>query len=276
MTITWARYEPAELRLQLARLLNSRGFRRANRLCELLAFFVEERIAFGDRHISQKRLASHALERQAEFNPTSDAHVRIYVRRLRRAVDAYYAAEGTNDPLVFEVTAGPYRLNVTRRTPAEANSRPSGGQSSRGGGGKRDGNSVTLLLLTEFAATNLDDGLSKFPLLLAVSLAPYLLGQDGLAAIGPLSRDRLSDPVCKSPAVIASAADFLLDGTISCGPLGGDGRRPIEIVSRLYDTSTGNEVWTRGLTECVGSHVDLNAAKVIAARLTAVILSPGA
>lgn len=275
MPIDWIHHEAADLRLQLARILNSRGFRRASRLRELLAFFVEERITFGDRPVGQKQLAAQALGKDTGFNPTSDAHARIYVRRLRHAVDAYYAGEGVNDPLVFEVTAGPYRLNVTRRTPAEANTRTGGGKSAGGGVGRRDGSGVTLLLITEFAAQDLDDGLAMFPSLLAVSLAPYLLGQDGLAAIGPLSRDRLVDPVWKSPAVIASVADYLLDGTISCGPFGGDGRRPLEIVSRLYDTATGDEVWIRSLTDQVGAHVDLNAAKIIAARLATVVLSPG-
>jgi len=277
MPIPWSRYEPTELRLQLARMLNSRGFRRATRLRALLAFLVEQRITFGDRPIGQKELAAQVLGKDAGFNPTSEAHARIYVRRLRHAVEAYYAGEGSSDLLVFEVTTGPYRLSVTRRAPAEASSHAPGGKPSGEGIGLglSRGNGVSLLLITEFAAEDLDPGLTQFPLLLAVSVAPYLLGQDGLAAIGPLSRDRLSDPVWKSPAVAASAADYLLDGTIACGPFGGDGRRPIDIVSRLYDTRTGDEVWTRSLTDRLGLHADLAAASVIAARLAAVILTPG-
>lgn len=52
-----------------------------------------------------------------------------------------------------------------------------------------------------------------------------------------------------------------------------DGRWPIEIVSRLYETVTGDHVWTRRLTDWVGPHVDLNAAKDVAANLAAVILA---
>lgn len=233
MPVSWAHYEPAELRLQLARMLNSRGLRRATKLRELLAFLVEERITFGDRPISQRQCAAQLLGKDAGFNPTSDARARIYVRRLRHAVEAYYAGEGASDPLVFEVTAGPYRLKVSRRTPPEASSHAAVGNPGGEGLGLGRGDGVSLLLITEFAAEDLDPGLTQFPLLLAVSVAPYLLGQDGLAAIGPLSRDRLSDPVWKSPAVTASAADYLLDGTIACGPFGGDGRRSIDIVSRL-------------------------------------------
>jgi len=144
------------------------------------------------------------------------------------------------------------------------------------GGGQRRSARGTLLVLTEFAALDLDASLAKLPLLLACALPPQLLGRDGLTAITPLERDCLSDPVWKSPAVAATVADYLLDGTISCGPVAEDGRRPIEIVSRLYDTVTGDQIWARRLSDWVGPHVDLQAAKGIAARLAAVVLSPGA
>lgn len=85
------------------------------------------------------------------------------------------------------------------------------------GGDRRRGTRGTLLVLTEFAPLDLDDGLAKLPLLLACALPPQLLGRDGLTAIMPLERDGLSDPVWTSAAVTATAADYLLDGTISCG-----------------------------------------------------------
>jgi hypothetical protein len=93
---------------------------RSRRLQDLLRFFVEERIAYGDRPVPQQRLAEEVLGKEADFSPTSNPHVRIYLRRLRQRVATYYAGPGAADPLVLGVTCGPYRLSVECRGRADA------------------------------------------------------------------------------------------------------------------------------------------------------------
>jgi hypothetical protein len=93
---------------------------RSRRLQNLLRFFVEERIAYGDRPVPQQRLTEEVLGKEADLSPTSNPHVRIYLRRLRQRVATYYAGPGAADPLVLGVTCGPYRLSVECRRRADA------------------------------------------------------------------------------------------------------------------------------------------------------------
>jgi hypothetical protein len=64
-------------------LATSTLLQRSRRPQDRLRFFVEERIAYGDRPVSQQRLAEEVLGENADFSPTSNPHVRIYLRRLR-------------------------------------------------------------------------------------------------------------------------------------------------------------------------------------------------
>jgi hypothetical protein len=64
-------------------LATSTLLQRSRRPQDRLRFFVEERIAYGDRPVSQQRLAEEVLGEKADFSPTSNPHVRIYLRRLR-------------------------------------------------------------------------------------------------------------------------------------------------------------------------------------------------
>lgn len=181
---------------------------RSRRLQDLLRFFVEERIAYGVWPVPQQRLAEEVLGKEADFSPTSNPHGRIYLRRLRQRVATYYAGPGAADPLVLGVTCGPYRLSVERRRRADA-------PVTKAPRLKATPNMVVLI--TELAASGLDGELHLLPSLVSRSLVPYLLGQDGIVAIGPVPRQRITQPAWQSPVVRSSVADCLLDGVMTVG-----------------------------------------------------------
>lgn len=104
-------------RQQLEKMLASRLFIVRPRMAGLLRFFVEESLRNGGEAISQGLIASHALALPGDFQPTRSGYVRTHVTRLRQALEDYYSTVGRDDPIVFSITPGPYRLVVTERLP---------------------------------------------------------------------------------------------------------------------------------------------------------------
>jgi hypothetical protein len=271
----WHKVDASEIRLQLARMLESDDLRRAGTLSELLKFFVEERIAFGDRPITQRRLAEEVLGKDEGFTPTSNAHVRIYLRRLRQRIAAYYAGAGASDPIVLGVTVGPYRLSVKLR---ESAPRPTGHDGRHGKvpgtkAARRKVKQAAVVLTSELASAGLDGDLQLLPTLVPRALARYLLGKDGLVAIGPVPREQLSDRPCESPVALTSAAEYLLEGSVDVGPFQSDGKRPLEIVVRLHEIESGKHLWSRSCKETMDPRDLVSAAEMVAARLAATILA---
>ena len=259
-------FPTGEVRVQAARILASDVMRRAEKLRDLLQYFVEERIARGDRPASQKQIATIVLGAAADFNPTSNAHVRIYVRRLRKLLEKYYAGPGASDPLMLGVTAGTYRLSVERRAAARRSKAPTVKS------GRRSARARSIVLLTEFKAKRLEGELEFLANVVPRHLVLHLLGEDGIVAIGPIPwTARTARDACKSPEVLKTAADFLLEGELKSGQPGGNGQRTIEITIRLHDIETGDHLWSQDCTEHCPSR-DLEALpEMIAARLVAIM-----
>ena len=259
-------FTTGEVRVQAARILASDVMRRAEKLRDLLQYFVEERIAHGDRPASQKQIATIVLGATADFNPTSSAHVRIYVRRLRKLLAKYYAGPGASDPLILGVTAGAYRLSVEHRTAAGQSDAPAVKS------GRRSARARSIVLLTEFKAKRLDDELRFLANVVPRHLVLHLLGEDGIVAIGPIPwTARTARDACESPGVLKTAADFLLEGELKSGQPGGNGQRTIEITIRLHDIETGDHLWSQNCTERF-SPGNLEALpEMIAARLVAIM-----
>ena len=255
-----------ELRVQAARILESDVMRRADKIRELLQFFVEERIAHGDRPVSQKQIASVVLGATEDFNPTSSARVRIYVGRLRQLLKKYYAGPGASDPLIFGVTTGAYRLSVEQDTAAAKSNAPSVKS------GRRSARARSIVLLTEFKATRLDDEFQFLADMVSRHLLVHLLGADGIVAIGPIPwTARTARDACKSPEVVKTAADFLLEGELKSGQAGTNGHRTIDIGIRLHDIATGNHLWSQDCTERFNSRNLEALPEIIAARLVAIM-----
>lgn len=197
-------------------MLESDHLLRAEKLRALLAFFVEEWIAYGDRPISQQRLAEEVLGQPREADGIQNAQARIYLWRLRKRIAAYYAEAGASDPLALGVTSGPYRLSVEPRAAAPvaarraSHAREAGGKKAVGKKtARRKVKPAALVLTSELTATGVDGDLKLLPTLVPRALTRHLLGQDGIVAIGPVPREQLSDRPCESPVALTSTAEMV-------------------------------------------------------------------
>lgn len=124
--------DPADVigaeRLELAAVLASSTFARAQRLVKLLDYICEKHFAGHDAQVCEYGIATEVLGRPANFDPAEDAIARVEVHRLRKKLREYYAAEGSHRALKIIIPPGMYTpvfqqdVNSVGKAPANGSS----------------------------------------------------------------------------------------------------------------------------------------------------------
>jgi TolB-like protein len=107
---------PAEISLQLDRLMASEKLRSSERLCRFLRFVVEKAVAGAGDEIKEYSVATIVYGRPSSFDPKTDSIVRVEASRLRSKLREYYEVEGLHDEVVVELPKGAYVPAFTRRS----------------------------------------------------------------------------------------------------------------------------------------------------------------
>jgi hypothetical protein len=97
------------IRRELDRVLSSAGFARNDRQSQFLRFLVERHLEGRESELKESVIAGEVFGRKADSDPKLDGIVRTEAVRLRARLDKYYAAEGSQDPLIIELPKGGYR-----------------------------------------------------------------------------------------------------------------------------------------------------------------------
>jgi hypothetical protein len=95
------------------------AFEASARLKELLLYLVRRSIETPDARISQVEIAVAVMGYDASFDPGTDAHVRIEIGRLRKAIELFYARCPDLGTARIDLPKGSYRP-VLRRVPQPA------------------------------------------------------------------------------------------------------------------------------------------------------------
>lgn len=106
-----------DVRTALAGLIASPPLCKSAQLANFLNFVVEEALAGRGDRIKAYTIATAALGRGETFDPQTDPIVRVEAARLRRALRAYYANGGADDPVVIELPIGTYTPVLRVRQP---------------------------------------------------------------------------------------------------------------------------------------------------------------
>ena len=113
------------IRAQLERIAASPVFAHAGRMSRLLAYLVEAELAGDGARLNQSRIAIDVFGRNETFDPSVDSIVRVEIGRLRNKLREYYATDGRDDAIVFELPKGRYRPSVRFGDAALARAPPS-------------------------------------------------------------------------------------------------------------------------------------------------------
>jgi tetratricopeptide (TPR) repeat protein len=92
----------------LDRVLKSQAFSRSERARDLLRHLVEREQAGEAERLKGFSIGVDVFGRDAEFDPTTDAVVRVQAGRLRELLTQYYADEGADDVLRISIPRGGY------------------------------------------------------------------------------------------------------------------------------------------------------------------------
>ena len=95
-------------RLELAAVLASPTFARAQRLVKLLEYICDRHFEGRDAQVCEYSIATEVLGRPTDFDPAEDAIARVEIHRLRKKLREYYAAEGSHQPLKIIIPPGMY------------------------------------------------------------------------------------------------------------------------------------------------------------------------
>lgn len=107
------------VRETLERLLRSETFGRSERARDLLRYLIDREQAGEAERLKGTTIAIDVFGKDAEFDPSTDAVVRVQAGRLRDLLDQYYAGEGAGDPVRVTIPRGGY-VPAYRSVAAEA------------------------------------------------------------------------------------------------------------------------------------------------------------
>ncbi|MDW5290598.1 hypothetical protein [Formosa sp. PL04] len=102
------RYSKKEILEELDRILSHELFLRTHVLTKFLKFIIEETLEGNTHNLKEYTIAVSGLGKSTNFNPQSNATVRINAGRLRRLLNEYYTGPGITNPIKIEVIKGTY------------------------------------------------------------------------------------------------------------------------------------------------------------------------
>jgi TolB-like protein/Flp pilus assembly protein TadD len=110
--------DPQAVRAELERILASAPFAASHRSQRFLTYVVEKSFDPGSDALKEYTIAVDVFERDASYDSSIDATVRVEAGRLRSRLHEYYAEDGKHDPLIIDIPKGGYRAVFTKRPPA--------------------------------------------------------------------------------------------------------------------------------------------------------------
>ena len=104
----------------LERASASPALKRAARLREFLLYIGEQSVRHGRGELHEQELGETVFARPPGYDTTEDNIVRVSASELRKRVKAYFAADGRDEAVVFEIPRGGYVPVFRWRTGASA------------------------------------------------------------------------------------------------------------------------------------------------------------
>lgn len=99
-----------ERRALVERVAASEQFSRSARLHDFLLYVGKQSLKEGCPDIHEQEIGAKVFGRPASYDRSQDNIVRVNATELRKRIELYFASAGANEPLVFEIPRGGYKL----------------------------------------------------------------------------------------------------------------------------------------------------------------------
>jgi hypothetical protein len=112
-----AKVEPSieERRALIERVAASEQFSRSARLRDFLLYVGKQSLKEGCPEIHEHEIGIRVFGRPDSYDRSSDNIVRVNATELRKRIEAYFESTGANEPIIFDIPRGGYRLVFRRR-----------------------------------------------------------------------------------------------------------------------------------------------------------------
>src|ERR1700730_14451829 len=90
------------------RVASSPFFHRSPRMRELLVYICERALHNRPEDLREALIGQNVFGRKPDYSPGDDNIVRVEVRHLRKRLDEYFAAEGSQEPILITIPKGTY------------------------------------------------------------------------------------------------------------------------------------------------------------------------
>jgi len=102
---------------QVERLASSNVLHSSESLCKLLRYLARHTLDHPGAPLKEYQIATELFGRRSDFDPQIDSTIRVQAGRLRAKLTEYYAANGSDDPILVELPKGSYTLQFHHRVP---------------------------------------------------------------------------------------------------------------------------------------------------------------
>src|ERR1700734_1737314 len=95
-----------ERRALIERVAASEQFGRSARLRDFLLYVGRQSLKEGCPEIHEQEIGAKVFGRAHSYDRASDNIVRVNATELRKRIELYFAQDGANEPLIFEIPRG--------------------------------------------------------------------------------------------------------------------------------------------------------------------------
>jgi TolB-like protein len=246
----------AEIRAELAHMIDSEVFRGAPQLAGFLRFVVEATLRGESDRIKGYTIATEALGRGDDFDPQADPIVRVEASRLRRAIERYHAGPGAERAVVIALTRGSYVPEFTYRT-TEQDKAPPGLPSSAAE--LPPGNGMPVLLVEPFEVLARDSAQAALVRSLHDKLCDAFSRFDTVNVISATTR--LADRPPPADYHLLGSVEYRDDGTT-------------HVRFRLLDGGNDTVVWSQTFDRLLKTGGRAATEDAIVIELCAILVQP--
>jgi adenylate cyclase len=232
-----------EVLQQLAKIVESRIFKKSERMRRFLRYIVEMTLAGKQNEIGEYSLGLEVYDRTDEFDPRLNSIVRVDAARLRSKLREYYETEGKDDLIHIEIPKGTYIPVVSNEKSARSLDHDCEAFV------RRTGKAIAVMPFLDLSPQRdqwqFGRGLAE-ELSFSLSRIPHLSIVSNISVLA-LKRRRLDVPRIGRRLGL----DVIIEGSIR------KWNKKFRIAVRLTDALTGYQLWSAAFERKVGDVVPL-------------------